>query len=239
MSSLAGSVVDAIGNYFNARTKGEFAKAKAILQKELELALWAEKLKFDSFRELYAERASLYKEVWKRIDLVSVNNWERDKLRGIPVRIKKEQVLFLRHYVVDLNREQGYVFDPVSRTFLLDLRWQCRACADVADDLKDDFIQWIYRSGKRSKAGDAHGIKLWLLKSGLRRSMVRAINSPEAGDPAYFDRKKEAEIVEDIKTTVADDSRRLVSKGDARLVGSIIADLFSRTRRSPRVEESD
>ena len=130
---------------------------------------------------------------------------------------------FLRHYVVDLNEEKGYVFDPASRAFLLDLRWWCRKCADAASE---NNIEWIYKDQERN-AEYPHGIKLWMLKSGLRRSMVRALHRPEAGDPSYFDRSAMEKIVEGIRETIIDDLKRF--SGDAygkEVIDGIVTALF-------------
>ena len=222
MFSIAGSLFDLIRRYMDAQVDADRQELGNALQKELETTLMAERLKFDSFRELYTERASLYREIWKRIDLVSFDRWTPDN-EGVPKDILKERVLFLRHYLVDLNEEKGYIVDPVSRKFLLDLRWWSKKCAD---ENKGDRIKWLYEY-RTNDPKHAHGIKLWMLKSGLRRSMVRSLHLPEAGDPSYFDQDTMQSIVEGISNTIEQDLQRFLGTSlDMKKVKDIIKALF-------------
>lgn len=219
VTEVAGPILNALLKLREGRPE-ELKTLEKRLQQDLETALWAEKLKIDAFRDLFAERVALYKEVWTGIDIVSFDRWTPNN-KGVPDTIQKEQVLFLRHYLIELNQQKGYIFDPASRTFLLDLRWWCKKCAEVNPNESD--IRWIYDG---EGADFPHGVKLWVMKSGLRRSMVRSIHSPAAGDPSYFDKEAHRLIMDGVKETIRYDLVRFYGPERDQFIFSIIENIL-------------
>ncbi|HAQ39026.1 MAG TPA: hypothetical protein DCX89_09430 [Saprospirales bacterium] len=213
IDTLAGEIVKALTSILGNKHEKKLKELEVTIQS----LLMAERLKYDIFRDLLGERINLYKNVWSDIDIVSYNRWK--KLDNNNRVIDVEQVEKLRHYLIKLNEEKGYLFDPISRGFLLDLRMCCKECIENSEN---KLIYWIYENS----IGDQtfpHGIKLWMNKSGLRRSMVISMQLPEAGNALYFDFEKQKEIVMEVEKTIIDDAERFgIEKEQAKnLINSI------------------
>ena len=82
------SVLDFLKGKLKAAERIKLEEYKAELKAKLQIALWGEKLRLESFRELYAERTSLYKDVWTQIDAVSIDRWHPGE-GGVPQHIQK------------------------------------------------------------------------------------------------------------------------------------------------------
>ena len=219
--AIAEALLNAITQLVTSEHQKEREKALEVLKSHLEIHLWAERLKYDAFRALLDQRVSLYKKLWKELDPVSYDRWAKS-VDGVPERIDVERVQFLRHYLVELNENDGYRLDAVSRAFLLDLRWWCKECADQAVKLKrhPSEIYWL-EPGEEGNPGYAHGVKLWILKSGLRRSIVRALQTPEAGDPSYMAPAEQASVIGTVKETIERDLRRFAGQRSEAVINVV------------------
>jgi len=213
IDTLAGEIIKALTSILGQKHEKKLKELEVTIQS----LLMAERLKYDIFRDLLGERINLYKTVWTDTDIVSYNRWK--KLDNGERVIDVDQIEKLRHYLIKLNEEKGYLFDPISRGFLLDLRMCCKECIEKSDR---NVIHWIYEDNIDDEKFP-HGIKLWMNKSGLRRSMVISMQLPEAGNALYFDIEKQKEIVMEVENTILDDAERFgLGKDKAKkLINSI------------------
>ena len=205
--AIIDSLFNALTQVLTSEHQAEREQALEVLKNHLEIQVWAERLKYDAFRSLLDQRVALYKRLWKELDPVSYDRWHKNSA-GVPEHIETERVQFLRHYLVELNENDGYLLDAVSRAFLLDLRWWCKECSDRATELgHPEKVYWL-EPGQEQHPESAHGVKLWILKSGLRRSIVRALQAPEAGDPSYMAPDEQGAIIKGVRETIEKDIRR-------------------------------
>ena len=200
-SFLKGMLKRATGKALDAKIEAELRKEvdayKSDIEANIQVFLMQERAKYKFFERQYETRNELYEKVWELVDPVSQEQWHQESKKTWNI----EQVFVKKLYgaLIELNRESGFIFDPTSRGFLLDLRETCKRCS-VSFDKKKNLVHWTYDNKPPSFP---HGIKLWMAKSALRRSMVRAMQAPIFGDPQYFDRiqqmKIRNEVIEDVK----------------------------------------
>lgn len=181
----------------------EHESALKELETKLETILMAERLKVDTFRDLLKERIELYKDIWKAVEAVSYSKWRKEK--GGSRIIDSEAVGELKQALAELNAHRGYLLDPSTRGFLLELRFWCDRCIEKATNGHVHFISKVHATDYTYP----HGFKLWVSKTALRRSLVLALQTPRAGNELFFDFELQKAILERSQQSILHESRRL------------------------------
>lgn len=188
------------------------------IEAEVQIFLMSERIKYDVFKRLLDKREEIYKDVWIKVDPVSQGHWNQAEGGG-GWTIDYKTVSALYNSLAEINRDKGFYFDPTSRWFLWELREACGRCTKKYKK-ESSKVHWVYED---KESDYPHGIRLWMTKTALRRSMVREINSPSLGDPRYFNENQQMEIEREVREQVRKDYNRGQFPASEK-AASIIAD---------------